>query len=482
MRPSFSALGGAALALALGAPPSQAAARGEAPEIALLLGDVQKESVDLVAEDMLREAVRLDLGSMRVLLPYHIDRFKEQVTADLTSDPDVLEDYRRAILRLSPSDGPDADKLFAEIRRAHDLRPGPPLERVKLDAPPGGSPALIEEAGVGADVDAALQGTPRADAPDDSFGVLGAIARRRNWSVDFYLGGFADLAAHYRKLGYRRAYRLRAPGVGSGRSAYLLSPEAGLRPRLLYCGFYGQDLFLHTRAQWRTGPAAATLTCAGCAWTLPGVRAMRSLLGTVPYAAGVVVAGWTSPFPAAWRAGFLGVYENDYWRLAYFRVDAEVVALLDARLPDFGEILAASLTPMVRRGATAVYFAGPATPLEPRTGESGLIAPTDFETPDGNRLALRNVLAGRKRVLFAGLPSPLLATREWLKDAKSHGVVAFDGRMSRLAEESARWPGLEGRPVDVGIGAAVDANGPAKAQFRDAVLASLKDAARGRSR
>ena len=488
MRLSSSALLTAALAAV--AAPAGAAIQGYGPEILPLLGDVQRESVDLVQEEMLRQAVRLDLGSMRVLLPYHIDQFKEQTASNLTADTDVVEEYRRAILDMSPSDGPDADKLFAEIRRVHDLRPGPPLERVSLDSAVK-VPEFLVETGVGADVTAALEGTPPIGSPEKPFGAVGAFARARRWNVDFYLGAFSDLAARYRALGYRRAYRLRAPGVGSGRGAYVLSPEPGRRPRLVYCEFLGQDLFFHARAQWAEQEPLAegertllsTLTCPRCAWTLPGVKAMRSLMATVPYTAGVIVVGYDSLFADAWKDRLLGTYENDYWRLAYYRVESRTVAVVQGRRPVFGEILAASLTPLVGRGARAVYFAGPASAVAPGTGASDLVAPTDFATPEGTKLSLRNVFARRGApVLFAGLPSPLLATREWLKDAKSHGVAAFDSEIPRLAEASVRWSRLEEGGVEVGIGAVLNGSATAKTQFRDAVLAALKDAARDKSR
>ena len=505
-----------AAALAAAAPPARAQGRVNDPEIALLLLDVQKESVELVSEEMLRQAEWLNLGSMRVLLPDQIGRLKKQVKAGLTVDSDVVEDYRRAITDMSPGDAPDIDKLIAEIRRYHDLRPGPPLERVPLTAPDGKAPEFLEEDGAGADVESAIKGTPLMDEPaayaERRFGTTGPFLRRRKWNLDFYLGAFSDLAAHYRKLGYRRAYRLRAPYVSFGRSAYVLSPAPGLRPRLLYCEFYGRDLFLNTRAQWAeltllakvAGPTVSTLRCPDCAWILPGVKAMRSLLATVPYTADIVVAGYDYLFADLWKDRLLGAYENDYWRLAYYRDDAGVVATLQARHTNFGEILAASLTPLVRRGASAVYFAGPAAAVEPGIDSGDLVAPTDFLTPEGKRISLRNVLAHRRKVLFSGLPSPLLATREWLKDARGRGVAAFDGEMSRLAEEAGRWSRPDGGSVDVGIGAVLggiaslhpeedravytveyaDQAGkePAKAEFRDAVLAALKDAARDKSR
>ncbi|HEX4049004.1 MAG TPA: hypothetical protein VH309_14260, partial [Elusimicrobiota bacterium] len=502
---------------AAAAAPARARTRVYDPEIALLLLDVQKESVDLVAEEMLRQAEWLELGSMQVLLPDQMARFKRQVKAGLTVDSDVVEDYRRLITDMSPGDAPDIDKLIGEIRRYHDLRPGPPLQRIPMPAPAGKPPKLFEEDGAGADVDAVIKGTPLMDEPvayaERRFGTTGPFLRRRKWNLDFYLGAFSDLASHYRKLGYRRAYRLRAPYVSFGRSAYVLSPEAGLRPRLVYCEFYGQDLFLHTRAQWAEltilakgeGPIVTTLTCPDCTWTLPGVKAMRSLLATIPYTADYVVVGYDYLFADLWKNRLLGVYDNDYWRLSYYRLDQGIAATLQARHTNFGEILAASLTPLLRRGASAVYFAGPAATVDPSLDQADLVTPTDFVTFEGGRLSLRNVFARRRRkALFSGLPSPLLATREWLKDAKGHGVVAFDGEMARIAEEAGNWVRLDGGMVDVGVGAVlggISALHPeedravytveyanqvgkesAKAEYRDDVLAAIKASARDRSR
>jgi hypothetical protein len=508
----------AALLLASSAARARASGRVYDPEIALLLLDVQKESVGLVSEEMIRQSEWLDLGSMRVLLPEKMRGFTRQVKANLNVDSDVVEDYRRAITDLSPGDAPDVDKLIAEIRRYHDLKPGPPLERVPMAPAAGTPPEFLVENGPGADVESVIKGTPLLDEPvayaERRFGATGPFLRRRKWNLDFYLGSFADLIPHYRKLGYRRVYRLRAPYVSFGRSAYVLSPEPGLRPRMVYCEFYGQDLFLHTRSQWAEltamakgqGPIVSTLTCPDCVWTLPGVRAMRSLLGTVPYTADFVVVGYEYLFAAAWKGRLLGVYENDYWRLAYYRDDSGTVATLEPRHTDFGEILAASLTPLVRHGAKAVYFAGPAAIVDPGADAAEMAVPTDFVTFDGPTISLNNALAGKRRkpTLFSGLPSPLLATKEWLSDAKGHGVTAFDGEMTRVAEESRNWTRRDGGLVDVGVGAVLGGitglhpeedrssytieyanqvgRESAKSQFRDAVLAALRAAARDRSR
>lgn len=508
-----------ALALLLLAPAVPARAkRVYDPEIALLLLQVQKQSVDLVAEEMIRQAEWLELGSMKVLLPAKMKEFSATVKAGLTVDSDVIEDYRRVITDMDPGDAPDVDKLVEELRRYHDLRPGPPLERVPLPPGSGDGPSLLEEDGPGADVTASISGTPLMDEPvayaERRFGTTGPFLRRRKWNLDFYLGSFSDLIPHYRSLGYRRVYRLRAPYVSFGRSAYVLAPEPGLRPRMVYSGFYGQDLFLHTRAQWAEltaaakgqGPAVRTLTCPDCQWTLPGVKAMRSLLGTVPFTADEVVIGYDYMFADAWKDRVLGVYENDYWRLTYFHTDAGTVATVQARHTNFGEILAASMGPLVRRGARRVFYAGPAAVVDEHASLSDLSRPTDFMSFLGTAVPFRNSCANRRKkiVLFSGLPSPLLATREWLEGARGHGVVAFDGEMSRLAEESSRWARQDGGTVDLCMGAVLGGisnlhpeedraiytvdyanqvgRESAKKEFLSLVNDSLKDAARGRSR
>jgi hypothetical protein len=513
LRPWSSAV---AVLLLLAAVPARAK-RVYDPEIALLLLNVQQQSVELVREEMLRQAEWLDLGSMRVLLPARMTEISAQVRAELTVDSDVVDDYRRLITNMSPGDAPDVDKVVDEIRRYHDLLPGPPLERVALSAD-GAGPKLLIEDGPGADVTSVLNGTSLMDEAtafaERRFGTTGPFLRRRKWNLDFYLGSFNDLIAQYRALGYRRAYRLRAPYVSFGRSAYVLAPEPGLRPRMVYCAFSGQDLFLNSRAQWAEltrlakgqGPTVRTLTCPSCSWTLPGVKAMRSLLATVPYTADVVVVGYDYLFADVWKSRLLGAYANDYWRLTFYRDDAGVVATVAALHTNFGEILAASLTPLVRRGAKAVYFAGPAAIVDDKADPGDLAKPTAFVSFEGPIFAFRNALLDRraKPAVFSGLPSPLLATREWLKAAKVHGVIAFDGEMARLAEESARWTREDGRPVDVGIGALVGGisslhpeedhslytletanqtgREPAKAEFRSEILAALKAAARDRSR
>lgn len=469
MRPSFKA-GAAALVLLLAAPLDTRAAnpRGASydPEVALLVLTIQKQSVVLLREELERQAEWLSLGAMQVMLAEKSAVFERNVSAGLTADSDILEDYRREILKVDPTAIGEVDKLVAELRRYHDLLPGKPLVRLPWPPPPGPLLQYLEEDGIGADAVSALKGTPAMDEPvayaERRFGTTGPFLRRRKWNLDFYLGSFGDLLQHYKHLGYRRIYRLRSPYVSYGKAAWVLSPEPGLRPRLVYSDFYGQDLFLHTRAQWailtdrakEESPAVRTLTCAECTYVLPGVRAMRSLLATVPYDADTVIAGYDYLFEPQWKEGELGVYENDYWRLAYYRTGKTITATVVARRTNFGEILAASLTPLVRRGARRVYYAGPAAQVDEKIDGFELLVPSQFMNFNGRAIPFDNAFAGRKRkpALFAALPSPLFATREWLKDARRHGVLAFDGEMARLADEAAAWARLPDRKVECGIG------------------------------
>jgi hypothetical protein len=390
---------------------------------------------------------------------------------------------------------------------------------VPLPPVSGRGPKLFEENGVGADVTAALAGTPLLDEPvayaERRFGSTGPFLRRRKWNLDFYLGSFGDLIPHYRRLGYRRVYRLRAPYVSFGRSAYVLAPEPGLRPRMVYCAFYGQDLFLNTRAQWAVltraakgaGPVVRTLTCPACSWAQPGVQAMRDLLIQAPYPPDEVVVGYDYLFTSAWSKDLLGVYDDDYWRLSYYRNPAGVVVVVQPRHTNYGEIMAASLGPLIRAGARDVFYAGPAAAVDPKADLGRLALPTDFITFEGKRVPLDNAFLGRRRrqrVVFSGLPTPLFATREWLAGARRHGVTAVDGEIARLAEASASWTRADGTPVGLGVGAVLGGfaalhpeedralytveyanqmgRESAKRQFRDLVFAALSAAARDRSR
>lgn len=513
MRPWFK---GAALALLLAATIDADAAKplgaSYDPEVALLVLTIQKQSVVLLKEELVRQAEWLELGAMQVMLAEKVDVFARNVAAGLTADSDILEDYREQILKVDPTAIGEADRLVAEIRRYHDLLPGKPMVRLPWPPPPGPVMEFLQEDGIGADASASLKGTPAMDEPvayaERRFGTTGPFLRRRKWNLDFYLGSFGDLLQHYKKLGYRRIYRLRSPYVSYGKAAWVLAPEPGLRPRLVYSDFYGQDLFLHARAQWailterakEEGPTVRTLTCPTCSYVLPGVRAMKSLLATVPYAADTVVAGYDYLFEPLWKENVLGVYENDYWRLAYFRTGPTISMTVVPRRTNFGEILAASLTPIVRRGARRVYYAGPAAQVDDKLDGYDLLLPTQFVMFNGRAVPFDNALAGRKRktALFAALPSPLFATLEWLKDARRHGILAFDGEMARLAEEAAAWARLPGAKVECGIGgvagglanlhpeedravytisyASQAGKESAKRRYRDAVLAKIKEA------
>lgn len=482
------------------------------PEVALLVLTIQKQSVVLLREELVRQAEWLGLGAMQIMLQEKSLVFARNVSAGVTADSDILEDYREQILKVDPTAIGEADKLVAEIRRYHDLVPGKPMVRLPWPPPPGPVMKFLEEDGIGADAIAALKGTPAMDEPvayaERRFGTTGPFLRRRKWNLDFYLGSFDDLLQHYKALGYRRIYRLRSPYVSYGKQAWVMAPEPGLRPRLVYSGFYGQDLFLHTRAQWailtdrakEEGPIVRTLTCPDCNYVLPGVRAMRSLLATVPYVADTVIVGYDYLFEPEWKGTELGVYENDYWRLTYYRTEPTITATVVPRRTNFGEILAAALTPLVRRGARRVFYAGPAAQVADKLDGYDLLFPTQFISFNGRPVPFNNAFAGRKKktTLFAALPSPLFATREWLKDARHHGILAFDGEMARLAEEAGAWAAIPNRKVECGIGGVLGGlanlhpeedravytislqsqagKEAAKRRYRDAVIAKIKSA------
>ena len=450
---------------------------------------------------------------MRVLLPDQMPAFKRQVKKGMTVDSDLVEDYRRVITDMSPGDAPDVDKLVAEIR-ALPRSEARPAARARGAARPAGAAGAAAGGGRrGPTSRRSSRATPLMDEPaayaERRFGTTGPFLRRRKWNLDFYLGSFADLAPHYRKLGYRRVYRLRAPYVSFGRSAYVLSPEPGLRPRLLYCEFYGQDLFLaHPLAVGRADAARQRRGADRDHADLPG------LLLDASGRPGDALPARDHPVHGRFRRRrlrllFLGPLEGPAPR----RLRQRLLAAL--RLPAGRRRRRPPAAPphelrrdprggadaAVRRGATAVYFAGPAAAVDPGAGPGAARPPTAFVTFEGGRVSIRNALARRpEKVLFSGLPSPLLATREWLKDARGHGVVAFDGRMARVAQESSRWSRLDGGPLELGIGAVLgeisslhpeedravytveyanqDGREAAKAQFRDAVLDALKAAAR----
>jgi hypothetical protein len=501
-----------ALALALALPSAPAAAARAThvydPELALLALAIQRESVDLVREELLRQADWMGLGGMRVLIRSRGPLIADEIRSKLNVDSDVVEEYRRAFVSFSPGNAADVARLVDEVRRYHDLAPGPPLTRLAVTARPGPAPEFLEEEGIGADVDSALRGTPLMDEPvayaERRFGTTGPFLRRRHWSLDFYLGAFEDLAPQYRKLGYRRFYRLRAPYVSYGKQAYVLSPEPGLLPRVVYCSFTGQDLFTHVRAQWGVltelakgqGPEVRTLTCPACAWSPPALRSLRRVLASAPYAADNAVYGFAYLFEPLWKDRRLGVYENESWRLSYFRTGEGVTAVIAAKHTNFGEIMAEVLDEFVKRGARRVFYGGPAAALDAAYEPGKLAVPTRFETYEGHVVDLANVLPRPRKPTgaFAGLPSPLFATHEWLEGARARQVAAFDIEMARVAESAALWA-RRPEPVSVGIGAVLgnirvlhpdedralytldyesqQGKEPAKRQFRDAVAAAV---------
>lgn len=499
--------------LAVGAAARNPRGRVYDPEVALLALTVQKEGVKLVRDELERQAEWLGLGAMRVVLKEQADGMTAGVLRDLTVETDVLDDYRRRILHIDPTAIGELDKLVAEIRRYHDLAEGPPLERVPVAADAGKGPDLLEEDGVGRDVSLALRGDPVISEPvayaERRFGSAGPFLRRRLWNLDFYLGSLDDLVPHYRGLGYRRFYRLRAPYIGYGKQAWVLAPEPGLRPRLVFCAFFGRDLFAHTRAQYEVlteaakgrGPIVRTLTCPTCKWELPGVRAMKSLVASSPYTADNAIVGYDYLFEPAWAERRLGVYENEHWRLAFYRTDPSITVVVQPRHTYFGEILAEALDPLVRRGAKKVFYAGPAAPVNPKSQYASLILPSDFMAYDGRVLPMYNSFLGQKKgVKAAGIPSPLFATKQWLDSVRKAGAVAFDGETTRLAEIAARWALLSDGPAECGIGlvggsitslhpeedrssytveyAGQIGRESAKRQFRDMVLARIGPGAR----
>ena len=250
------------------------------PEIALLALSIQKESIPLLQAEMTRQAEWMGLSNISVLLEHAFPKAKREVGARLNADSDVLEGLRDSFLQFNPADSPDLDKLVGEIRRYHNMPAGPPLERVKFRGAPPVRPLKIEQ-GVGVDIDMAISGTPLINQPvayaEKRFGSTGPFLRRRHWNLDFYIGSFRDLAGYYKSLGYRQFYRLHAPYISFAKEAYVLAPEPGLRPRLVYCAFSGTEYFDHVQAQWSMlNHATGAMTRSrrrfprSCAWTAPG--------------------------------------------------------------------------------------------------------------------------------------------------------------------------------------------------------------------
>ncbi|MCR4294537.1 MAG: hypothetical protein NUW21_03310, partial [Elusimicrobia bacterium] len=189
MRPSFktpaAALILAVFIFAAAALPAAAKPLGASydPEVALLVLTVQKQSVVLLREELVRQAEWLELGAMQVLLGEKSEVFARNVSAGLNADSDILEDYRQQILKVDPTAIGEADKLVGEIRRYHDLHPGKPMVRLPWPPPPGPVMKFLEEEGIGADAISALKGTPAMNEPvayaERRFGTTGPFLRRR---------------------------------------------------------------------------------------------------------------------------------------------------------------------------------------------------------------------------------------------------------------------------------------------------------------
>lgn len=213
------------------APPPDRPVRVYDPEIALLVLNIQKESLPLLASELKRQCEWLGLPGVKVLLDHTADEAIRDVKADLDPDSDILAGFRNVLVRYHPSQSREIDQLIGEIQRYHNLRPGPPLAKLRVNLPTVRSPGLIAEAGVGSDVENNLLGAQTIQEPvaaaQRRFGSTGPFLARRRWSLDFYLGDFRDLLPHYWQMGYRVFYRLRAPYISYSKEAYVLAPEGG---------------------------------------------------------------------------------------------------------------------------------------------------------------------------------------------------------------------------------------------------------------
>jgi hypothetical protein len=447
------------------APRPERKARVYDPEIALLVLNIQKESLPLLADELTRQCDWLELPGVKVLLDHTADEAVREVTARLDPDSDVLEGFRSTLVRYHPSLSREIDRLIGEIRRYHGLRPGPPLAKLRVAPSAARSPALIKEEGVGSDVANALFGSQvirePAAAAQRRFGSTGPFLSRRRWSTDFYMGDFRDLVSHYWKLGYRTFYRLRAPYISYAKEAYVLAPEGELRPRLVYCGFFGRDYFRHVRAQYALLAGGAqqeteevrTLQCPACPFTHPGVKALRALLQTIPYTARTALMGYTYLFDKALSGHPLGCYENDYWRLCYYDMPSGVAATVESRHTGFGEISALALEELVHRGAQDIYYAGPAAPVEAGAPENRLHVPREFLDSEGAAISLPNSLSLRRHESgrHQSVASPHFVTDSWLESARRRAVASVDCEASVIAERIARINSGRSRPVRLGV-------------------------------
>ncbi|MCX5794738.1 MAG: hypothetical protein NTY77_04510 [Elusimicrobia bacterium] len=452
---------------AAAAPRSDGQRRVYDPEIALLVLNIQKESLPLLASELKRQCEWLGLPGVKVLLDHTADEAIRDVEADLNPDSDILAGFRSVLVRYHPSQSREIDRLIGEVRRYHSLRPGPPLAKLRVGRPAARSAGFIAEAGVGADVEGNLLGTQTIREPlaaaQRRFGSTGPLLTRRRWSIDFYLGDFRDLLPLYWRMGYRVFYRLRAPYISYSKQAYVLAPEGELRPRLVYCGFFGRDYFRHLRAQYDlleggAGPGGGlvrTLQCAQCSFTHPGVAAIRELLRTIPYAARNVVMGYPYLFEKPLEARLLGRYENDYWRLSYYDLPAGVTVVVECRSTGFGEISALALEELVHRGAQSLYYAGPASVVAGGAGADRLFVPQEFLDSEGGPVPLRNALPLRRSRSgrHQSVASPLFVTSEWLASARQRGVDTVDCEAGVVAERVAKLNA--GRPAPVSLALAL---------------------------
>jgi hypothetical protein len=435
------------------------------PEIALLVLNIQKETLPLLASELKRQCEWLGLPGVKVLLDHTADEAVRDVVADLDPDSDVLDGFRSVLVRYHPAQAREIDQLINEVRRYHGLRPGPPLAKLRVSPPSVRAPGLIAEEGPGSDVENSLFGAQVIQEPvaaaQRRFGSTGPFLTRRRWSTDFYLGDFRDLLTHYWQLGYRVFYRLRAPYISYSKEAYVLAPEGELRPRLVYCGFYGRDYFRHVRAQYallagdaqQETSAVRTLQCPGCPFTHPGVKAIRALLQTVPYTARNVVMGYTYLFDKPLSGHLLGSYENDYWRLSFYDLPAGVTATVECRDTGFGEISALALEELVRRGAQNLYYAGPAAAVAADAPANRLQVPQEFLDAEGSPLPLRNALPLRRyrSGRHQSVASPLFVTNEWLAAARRRQVETVDCEAAVIAERIGRLNAGRPEPVRLGL-------------------------------
>lgn len=435
--------------------PAVAAAPVYDPELALLALTVQKASVPLLREEFARQAEWLGLSGARVAAEELGPSAARRIAAALTSETDVPKEFRDEFVRHSPSIGGEAEKLLEEVRRYHGLAPGGPLKPIPAPAGPKRALRFEEGPGVEAAADAARPlAVPEPVAfAERRFGSTGPFLRKRRWAIDFYLGPVSDLAQHYRGLGYRRFYRLRGPYIGYGKEAYVLAPEpdSGLRPRLVYCGFYGREFFRHTRTQWavlaraaaakgKAGPEVRTIWCDSCAWAPLGQARLKALLDTCPFQPAAAAMGYDYLFSEALESLLLGVYENEYWRVRFYDRRGGPFMTLEARHTAFGDIAGAAFHELARRGVASLYFAGPAAGVGGEVGGSKLYAPDSVALPSSETLTVRNALRARGSGSHQTVPSPLSANVDWLEAARARGIETVDCELAFVASGAMKAP------------------------------------------